>query len=91
MNIKIKENIYVESDGRQFIVKEYTGKPYQDKDGNERNPYKALGYYGNIEQLLYGLINKEIHNSNATTLDELLNDAERIKNDVKRLVKGELS
>ena len=91
MKIKINENTYIESDSQQFIVKEYTGKSYLDKDGNEKYPYRTLGYYGNIEQLIYGLINKEIHSSNATTLKELLNDAERIKKDITELVKGELN
>lgn len=86
MKIKVDENTYVESDGMQFIVKRYSGKTYTNKDGKEHENYRVLGYYGTIEQLMNGLINKKTLESKATTFKELLQEMHNIKSEIKELL-----
>lgn len=79
MKIHIENNIYLESDEQQFLLKEYTGNTYTNKKGEEVETYKNLGYYGTIEHAIKGIINKKLLKSNATTLMELRNDVSNLK------------
>lgn len=89
MKIKIDDKTYIESDGMQFIVKKYTGNFTVDKKGVEREGYQALGYYGTIEQLISGLVNKKILKSKATNFEELSRDIQKAKRDITKLIKGD--
>jgi hypothetical protein len=79
MKVQIEGNLYLESDERQFILKEYTGK--QDKDGKET--FKIHGYYGSIHQALKGYTTMKIKQSTAVTLSELVLDVNRIETHIK--------
>lgn len=87
LKIEVEENVFVESDGTQFLVKKYSGNSYKNKKGEEVEGYSVLGYYGTIEQVMNGLINSKIHESKATTFKELIEDMQQIRNDITKLLK----
>lgn len=75
MKVQIEGQLYLESDGMQFILREYNGK--QDKAGNDI--YKTHGYYSSVEVAIKGLVKKKVMESTAATLSELLREVESIK------------
>lgn len=75
MKVQIEGQLYLESDGMQFIIKEYTGK--QDKAGN--GLYKTHGYHSSVEGAIKALIKKKVMESTAATLSELLGEVQGIK------------
>lgn len=75
MKVHIEGNLFLESDERQFIIKEYSGK----MDGTGKEMFKSLGYYPTIEQALKGFVNMKIKQSTASTLSELIQDVKRIE------------
>ncbi|MFM1655565.1 hypothetical protein ACI7RC_26230 [Brevibacillus sp. B_LB10_24] len=75
MKVQIEENLFLESDGLQFIVKEYTGK--QDNLGREL--YKVHGYFSSVRSVLKHLLKMKIMQSTAQTLSELCQDILRIE------------
>ena len=83
MKIHIEKKLYLDSDGTQFILKQYSGKT-NDK-GEET--FKALGYFGNIRAAINYLIKMKIHESTATNLNELLEDVKRIEDWVHEKVR----
>jgi len=78
MKIHIEDKLYLESDGIQYIIREYTGN--HDKDGKET--FRSLGFYGNINHAINSLVKNKIMQSTATTLSELKVDIEKIKQDI---------
>jgi len=86
MKVKIEDNLYLESDAYQYILREYSGKTYTDKDGKEREVSRALGYYGTVQQAIESLVQIKLRESTATTLTELKEDVESIR----RLIKSKL-
>ena len=83
MKIHVEDKLYIESDERQFILKEYTGK--LDKEGNEL--YKTIGYFGKVNQALKHLVKLEVMKSEATNVRELIEDVERIEVKIESLIK----
>ncbi|MGE6379899.1 hypothetical protein [Peribacillus muralis] len=75
MKVQIENEFYLESDDKQFIIKEYIGK--QDKEGNER--FKVYGYFGSIQQALKKFLSMKVMQSNAVTLSQLVEDVKRIE------------
>jgi len=75
LKVHIEENLYIESDEYQFILKEYTSKV--DKHGREL--YKTHGYFSKLEHVLHKLVRMKIKESNATTLKELLKEIKELK------------
>lgn len=82
MKIQIEENLYLESDARQYMFKRYSGK--FDKTGNET--YSVVGYYPNVNLAINSLVEMKIKESNATTLKELQKDVADIKTYVKEKI-----
>jgi predicted Rossmann-fold nucleotide-binding protein len=83
MKIHIKDSLYVESDERQFIIKEYNGK--QDKQSNDI--YKVHGYFGSMVQVVKHLIKMEVMKSEAKNLSELVADINRIEKQIEELIR----
>lgn len=83
MKVQVEDKLYIESDDRQFILKEYNGK--QDKDGNEL--YKTLGYFSSVTQALRHLVKMNVMKSEAATVRELIEDVERIEKRINDLIK----
>lgn len=79
MKVNIEGNLYLESDGMQFVLKDYTGKTYQDKKGKETEAYNTLGYFSTVQSAMRHLVKMKLMQSTATTLNELLQDVERIR------------
>lgn len=79
MKIKLDENLYLESDEMQLMIKKYSGKT--DKKGNET--YRVLGYYGTTEQAIKSLINKRLLDSDSTSLKELQTEITKIWDEIK--------
>ncbi|GEM_PF-1734990 len=76
MKVHIEKNIYLESDGTAFSIREYTGKNF-NKDGKEIP--KVHGNYSTVKSAMNGLIKKKVMETTATTLKELVEDLERIE------------
>lgn len=85
MKINIKDNLYITSDSRQYILSQYTGV---DKEG--KDTYKALSYHTSLDGALKGFANREMLNSEAETFSELLADVKKtnviIENILKQLL-----
>ncbi|QKJ59383.1 DUF5405 family protein [Serratia fonticola] len=76
MKIRIDKDWVITSDTFQFIL----NRRKTVKTGKEvgKEWLDAIGYYPTIPQLVSGLINQGIRDSNATTLAELATEVERI-------------
>lgn len=80
MKVQIENNLYLESDGMQFIIKEYTGKVYEDKkSGKQTESYNTIGYYSNVQSACRDLVKRKVMESTATDLKSLLESVEGIK------------
>jgi hypothetical protein len=82
MKVHIQDSIYLESDDRQFVLKQYTGK--KDKKDNEL--FKALGYFGNLRTVISFLIRMDLMQSTITELHELLPEIKRLEDKYDRLL-----
>jgi len=79
MKVHIENNLYIESDERQFILKEYTGKQSFDKDGKATDLYKTHGYFPDVAGALNKVVKMKIMDSTAQTLSELLAEVKGIR------------
>lgn len=79
MKVQIEGSLYLESDDKQFIILEYTGK-FDDK-GKEQ--HKSHGYFSTVEGAAKHLLKMKIKQSTATTLAELVQDVQEIKQDIR--------
>jgi hypothetical protein len=75
MKVHIEGNLYLESDGLQFIIKEYTGK----RDNLGRDLYKVHGYFSDLKSVFKHLVKMKVMQSTAQTLSELLQEVEHIE------------
>ena len=78
MKVHVEGNIFIESDERQYILKEYTGKTTTDKHGKTHELYRVHGYFGKLEQVMKKLVKMKILNSKAETIGELLEEVKKI-------------
>lgn len=84
MKVHVENSLYIESDGMQFIVKDYTGKVYTDKKtGKETEAFNTLGYFSTLEQCVQLLIKQKVMQSTATDLKSLLEDVRRLREEVE--------
>lgn len=83
MNIKIEGNYYLKSDPRNVILTECkvseTGTEYDS----------VIGYYGTVEEALNGYLKFKTNTSEATTLNQLLNEIGETKKIIKRMLEVE--
>jgi hypothetical protein len=84
MKIQVEDKLFIESDGMQFILKKYNGQ-YDKKTGNEL--FKSLGYFGTLRQAIKFLVKKKVMESEATTVQELLLEMERIEKEIEEIIK----
>jgi hypothetical protein len=75
MKVEIEQNLYLESDDMQLIIKEYNGK----KDANGRELYKSHGYFPTVQSAVKHLVKMKVMRSTAQTLSELCQDVLRIE------------
>lgn len=87
MKVHIEGNLYLESDGMQFIIKEYTGKTYKNNEtGKETEAYNTIGYYATVQQACKKLIKMKIMESTATDLKALLESVDGIERFIEERV-----
>ena len=86
MKVQIENNLYIESDERQFILKEYTGKQSFDKDGKATDLYKTHGYFPDVAGALNKVVKMKIMDSTARTLSELVTAIQEIRKDIESKV-----
>ncbi|MEB4784830.1 hypothetical protein P5G60_24150 [Paenibacillus jamilae] len=80
MKVQIEGSLYLESDGMQFILKEYTGKQsVNKKTGDSTDLYKTYGYFPTVKSALEKVVKMKIMDSTATTLGELLTEFKGIR------------
>lgn len=87
MKVNIEGNVFLESDGNQFIIKKYTGKVYTDKNGKETEAYDTLGYFNQLKHALGHLVRMKIMESTANTLQELIEEIKQIELFIESKVK----
>ncbi|MFC5528421.1 hypothetical protein [Cohnella yongneupensis] len=75
MKVHIEGNLYLESDERQFVLKEYTGGT--NKDGNEL--YKTIAYLTDIQHAFRYILRQKIKETTASNVKELIADLQRIE------------
>ncbi|MMZ46512.1 hypothetical protein D1872_81290 [compost metagenome] len=77
MKVLIDEEslVYLESDPRQFILREYNG----DVDSEGREVYKNLGYFSDLNAALRFIIQKKIRESDAETIEELIEEVKALR------------
>lgn len=83
MNINLENGIILTSDETQFILKKEIGV---DKKGD--TTYRTLGYYSEIDHALKGYVKYKTRTSDATTLQQLLNEIKTLKNYIKNISGG---
>jgi len=86
MKVHIENNLYLESDPYQYLLKEYSGKTYTNKKGEEIEGYSTLGHFGTINQAIKYLMEMKIKESTAKNLTELLREVQQIKKDINKKI-----
>jgi hypothetical protein len=76
MKILIENNLYLESDEWQFILKEYTNSV--DKRSGDHKA-KVIGYYTSINGVINKLVKMKLRDSNIEHLHELKEEVIRIR------------
>ena len=87
MKVQIEGKLYLESDGTQYILREYTGRT-QFKDGKEYEHFITKGYFSSIEGALKKLVKMKIMDSTAADLKSLLQEIKEIYDDLKLKLGG---
>lgn len=87
LKIKIEENLYLEGDSRQFMIRRY-GKPTIGDDGVEVESYVTLGHYGKLEHVFDALMKMKVLESSAKSLKELLDEVKFYREEIRMLLKG---
>ncbi|AGT13568.1 hypothetical protein TROLL_43 [Bacillus phage Troll] len=85
MNITVGEQYKLTSDPMNVIINE----KYEKKNKQQEvvgHDYKAIGYYPNVTKALVALLHKDLRESEATSVEELL---EAIENAVERILNRE--
>lgn len=86
LNIKLDENIGIEADTHQYVLKQYTGK--LDKEGKE--VANILGYHPTINSALKNYIAHAIKNSDCKTIKEVIELYENLEQKINELVKEQI-
>lgn len=77
MEINLNDKYVITSDTYCYVL----NKKMVNKKTNEEY-LSAVGYYGNLEQLIDSLINREVRESEATSIQGVLEVIENAKNDI---------
>lgn len=86
MDIKIDKDFSLKSDLRNVIlVKTYTGKSGEAKGKIQEEP---IGYYATIQQALKSYLKIKINLSDATTIQEILDDIAKIEKTIEEVLRG---
>lgn len=83
MKVHVGDNLFIESDELQFIIRKYSGK----NDKNDRPIYTNLGYFSSLSAAIQRLVKIKVMESEATTIGELLTDLERIEREINEMIR----
>lgn len=83
MNIKIDKDYCLKSDPRNVILTEIktnqeTGEPYE----------KQISFHGTVQGALKGYLRIKTNTSDATTVQELLQEIERAEKNIESVLQG---
>ncbi len=71
MNIQIGEKYKITSDAYNVVINQKYQK--EAKEGEEpKYEYKAIGFYPNLEKACIGLLDKDLRDSEATSIKDLM-------------------
>lgn len=85
MNIKIGK-YRLSSDSMNFIISEI--KVFGEDSKKTGEEYDSeYTYYASLEQAFNGLFDKRLRESDANTLEELVNDVKAVRNELKEIFK----
>lgn len=85
MKVQIEDKLYLESDGMQFILKEYTGRT-AIKDGKTSEVTNTKGYFQTVEGALTFLVKMKLMESTATDLQTLISSVKEVRDYLKERV-----
>lgn len=83
MKIHIEDQIYLESDERNFVLKKYLGT-INKQTGKEQ--FIPIGYFGSVQSAMNFMLRRKIGESKATTFKELKQDIDRIEEWLKNKI-----
>lgn len=87
MMILINENIRITNDGRHNFIVEERKLVRSKKEGiPDRHKWDVVGYYGNLQALCIALIGIVTVRSEAQSLEELMNELRRLRDEIIRTV-----
>jgi hypothetical protein len=87
MKVQIEGQLFLESDGTQFILKEYTGNLYEDKKtGKVTESFKTHGYFYSVQSAIIQLKRMKVMESTATDLKSLLESLKDIRRYIEEKV-----
>lgn len=79
--------LYLESDGTQYLLNAYNGKTVENKKtGKVTESFQTLGYFTNLRPAITKIIKLKIHESTATSLEELLKEIRKIEKKLDELI-----
>ena len=86
--IKFEDNICIDSDGLQYIIKKYCGL-----DKNNEPNYRTIGYYSELKQAISRLIKLRQYNlvrEKELTLEQALNEFRHITDETDQMLKANI-
>lgn len=83
MKVHIENNLYLESDERQYILVEYSIAKSGKNEGEAVG--RNLSYHPSIDSAIRALVQRKIKESTAQTLAELAQDVRRIDEYIRGL------
>ena len=85
MNLQLDEKYFLETDEKNYILKELKVNQKTNEEYKE-----AVAYQSTLEQIMTSYINKLFKKSDAETIEELIADIRTIKKYVKNLFSKEV-
>ncbi|UED72120.1 hypothetical protein [Brevibacillus sp. HD3.3A] len=87
MMIIINDNIRITNDGRHNLIIEERKLVRSTKEGvSDRYEWDVVGYFGNLQALCIALIDVVTVRSEAQSLEELMNELRRLRDEIIRTV-----
>lgn len=83
--IKINENLYIDADDNQYMLRKFIGK---DKDGEDI--YKTITYHRTLKEVFGAVIRQRQYKlvaDNELTLQEALKDFKQIEEETEKMLK----
>lgn len=88
MKVHIEGGFYIESDEREFTLKEYSGKIGKPAKGETEGKatYKVHGYFPDVQGAAQKFLKIKIGSSQAENLKQLIAEVEAIRADIREKI-----